>query len=100
VAARATATAESESAPEGVRVTSLQVAAELGASGAAALARSFLSDRSQPVHLRMSAAAALGMTGDASDLPALKALAATSDPRLRAAASSALRRLSETPSRQ
>jgi hypothetical protein len=40
------------------------------------------------------------MTGDASDLPALKALAETSDPRLRAAASSALRRLSETLGRQ
>lgn len=100
VAARAAASAESGAAPEGVRVTSLQIAAELGAPGAAALARPILSDRSQPVHLRMSAVAALGMTGDASDLPALKALAETSDPRLRAAASSALRRLSEALGRQ
>ena len=100
VAALAAATAESGSAPEGVRVTSLQIAAELGAPGAASLARPILSDRSQPVHLRMSAAAALGMAGDASDLPALKALAATSDPRLRAAASSALRRLGEIPEKQ
>lgn len=100
VAALAAATAESGSAPEGVRVTALQIAAELGAPGAASLARPILSDRSQPVHLRMSAAAALGMAGDASDLPALKALAATSDPRLRAAASSALRRLGEIPEKQ
>ncbi|NLC80904.1 MAG: HEAT repeat domain-containing protein [Lentisphaerae bacterium] len=97
VAERASALAATAETPEGVRVTALQIAAELGAPGTAALARSLLPDRSQPVHLRMSAAAALGRAGDASDLPALEALASTSDPRLRAAASSAVRRLSEKP---
>jgi hypothetical protein len=99
-AAGAFASAASAVAPEGVRVTALQIAAELGASGTAALARSLLFDRSQPVHLRMSAAAALGKVGDSSDLPALETLASASDPRLRTAASSAVRKLSETPSQK
>jgi len=95
VAGQASALAASAGTPEGVRVTALQIAAELGAPGTAALARSILAGRAQPVHLRMSAAAALGRTGDASDLPALEALASASDLRLRAAAASALRRLGE-----
>lgn len=97
VAERAAASASSGGAPEGVRVTALQIAAELGHSGTAALARPILTDRTQPVHLRMSAAAALGRTGDASDLPALRALAASSEPRLRSAASAAVARLEAVP---
>ena len=93
VAGRAAASAASDAAPEGVRVTALQVAAELGDPNAAVLARTFLSDRSLPVHLRMSAAAALGTAGDASDLPAMDALMRGAEPRLRAAASAAAARL-------
>jgi len=96
-AAGAFASAASAVAPDGVRVTALQIAAELGHADAAPLARSILADRRNPVHLRMSAAAALGRTGDASDLPALRALAASSEPRLRSAASAAVARLEAAP---
>jgi len=93
VAAGAIASASAPSAPEGVRVTALQIAAELGAPGTAALARSLLADRGNPVHLRMSAAAALGRAGDASDLAALDALAGSSEPRLRSAGTAAADRV-------
>ena len=93
VADRAFACAAAAESPEGVRVTALQVASGLGHADVVPFARSLLTDRRQPVHLRMSAIAALGASGDASDLPALKALAASSEPRLRAAASAAIKRL-------
>lgn len=93
VADRAAVSAASSDAPEGVRVTALQVAAEAGFDGTAGLARSILASRQNPVHLRMSAAAALGRVGDASDLDALDRLAAGSEPRLRAAGSAAASRI-------
>ena len=93
VAGRAAAAAASAEAPEGVRVTSLQIAAELGHPGMAALARTILADRSCPVHLRMSAAAALGQVGNAGDLASLDILANGSNPRLRAAAKAAAARI-------
>jgi hypothetical protein len=93
VADRAAVSAASPDAPEGVRVTALQVAAEAGFDGTAGLARSILASRQNPVHLRMSAAAALGRVGDASELDALDRLAAGSEPRLRAAGSAAAARI-------
>jgi hypothetical protein len=93
VAARASALAASAETPEGVRVTALQIAAELGAPGTASLARQILMDRNQPVHLSMSAAAALGRVGDAADLDLLDTLAGSLEPRLRDSASAAAARI-------
>ncbi|MDD2459805.1 MAG: hypothetical protein WC328_00460 [Kiritimatiellia bacterium] len=94
VAERAGASASpSVSAPDGVRVTALQIAAELEYAETASLARPILMDRSQPIHLRMSAAAALGRVGDVSDLASLDTLANSSEPRLRASASAAAARI-------
>jgi hypothetical protein len=93
VAARAFASAADAAASDGTRVTALQIAAELGHADTAPLARAILASRQNAVHLRMSAAAALGQTGNAADLALLDGLAESSEPRLRAAGTAAAAKL-------
>lgn len=81
------------------RVTALQVAAELGHPGAAALARSLLapaspSEAPAPAMLRVSALAALGQVGDTADHEIIVRYRKSPDVRLRAAARTALKHLS------
>ena len=85
--------AASEDAPQGVRVTALQIAAELGHPEAVSVARSLVNDRSKTMHLRVSAIAALGICGDKSDLPVLEKLSSSSNYRLRLAAKAAVGKL-------
>ncbi len=95
VAEIAIITARSEEAPQGVRVTALQIASELDHEETAPTARSLVNDRTKTMHLRVSAIAALGRSGDESDLPVLEKLAASSDYRLRLAAVAAVKKLKE-----
>ncbi len=76
---------------EPVRVTALQVGAGLGHQPALALAREIVNGNSGAC-LKMSAVAAIGMLGDASDLACLERLSQSPDVRLRNAATSARQR--------
>lgn len=95
VAESAIIAAGSESTPQGVRVTALQIASELGHPDAAPIARTLVNDRTKTMHLRVSAIAALGRSGDSSDLPALEKLANSSNYRLRLAAAAAVKKLNK-----
>ncbi|OGV84517.1 MAG: hypothetical protein A3K19_32770 [Lentisphaerae bacterium RIFOXYB12_FULL_65_16] len=77
---------------EPVRVTALQVCAGLGHQPALTLAREIVNGNNGAC-LRMSAVAAIGTLGDASDLPCLEQLSQSPDVRLRNAATSARQRL-------
>ena len=70
----------------------LQVCGTLGERGALATARAIAGQNSAPV-LRASAIAAVGMLGDASDLPLLKCLAASGDVRVSRPAKAAIERM-------
>ena len=77
---------------ESVRVTALQVCVGLGHQPALALAQEIVRGNSGAC-LKMSAIAAIGTLGDASDLPGLEKLSQSPDVRLRNAATSARQRL-------
>ena len=70
----------------------LQVCGTLGERGALPTARAIAGRNSAPV-LRASAIAAVGMLGDASDLPLLKRLAASGDVRVSRPAKAAIERM-------
>ncbi len=73
----------------------LQVCGTLGERGALPTARAIAGRNSAPV-LRASAIAAVGMLGDASDLPLLKRLAASGDVRVSRPASAAIDRIQKS----
>ena len=73
----------------------LQVCGTLGERGALPSARTIAGRNSAPV-LRASAIAAVGMLGDASDLPLLKRLAASGDVRVSRPASAAMDRIQKS----
>lgn len=75
------------------KTTALQICAHLGHSQALLPARRIAESLSEPVPLRISAIAAVGQLGDASDLPLMEKLKASTDTRLSTAAAAALRRL-------
>lgn len=77
---------------DGARVTALQICAKLGDGRALPLARS-LADGAQAVPLRVSAIAAIGTLGDATDRPLLEKYSQSTDIRLRTAGASALAKL-------
>jgi hypothetical protein len=85
---------------EPVRVTALQVCAGLGHAPTLGLARDVVNQAANGACLRMSALAAIGTLGDASDLPRLDALARSADVRLRNAAIAARARLHEAARRK
>jgi len=87
----ALAAAKDPSASAAARSTALQICASRKDVRAAPLARTILSDSASSVALRISAAAALGRVGDASDRAALESAAA--DAALKPAAEAALDRL-------
>jgi len=85
------------------RVSALQIAAELGHPGSVALARKLLAptaggEPDAPAMLRVSALAALGQAGDPADLELVARYRRSPDIRLRAAARTAVQRLSSTNS--
>ena len=73
----------------------LQVCGTLGERGALSSARAIAGRNSAPV-LRASAIAAIGMLGDASDLPLLERLAVSGDMRVSIRACSAIDRIMKT----
>jgi hypothetical protein len=77
---------------EASRVTSLQIAANLGDESILPVARQAVGSGAS-THLRMSAIAAIGTLGSEKDRLLLEKYAASTDTRLRAAATSALGRL-------
>lgn len=77
---------------EASRVTSLQIAANLGDDRILPMARQIVGTDAS-THLRMSALAAIGTLGTEADRPLLEKYAASTDTRLRASAMSALGRL-------
>ena len=77
------------------RTALLQVCGTLGENRALATARAIAGRNSAPV-LRASAIAAVGMLGDASDLPLLKRLAASGDVRVSRPAKAAIERMRNT----
>lgn len=83
----------SPSATAAARLSALQAAASAGLPAAAAFARSRLADSSSPVAMKLSCLAALGSSGNESDLPLLNSLC--DDPACGPAATAALRSLSE-----
>ena len=76
----------------GARVTAVQIGAKLSNPQILPVARKLAGDRSEPVPLRVSAIAAIGMMGDSSDRALLDELASSSDSRLQTAARSAVGR--------
>ena len=76
---------------EPAKITAFQICAKLGETAVLADARQCLADGS--VMLRVSALACVGLLGDASDLPAVRAAEASTDIRLHTAAAAALKRL-------
>lgn len=94
VAQAARAIARDPGASPGARVTAFQVCARLDLREAAADARAAArGETAQSVTVRMSAAAALGTLGEASDRGLLRQLAGSTDVRLCRAAAGALQRL-------
>lgn len=81
--------ATSETEPATLRLTAIQVCAELDDKRILPLARSLATSKAF-VPLRMSAIAAIGKLGDQSDLPTLKKLAKSPDYRIRTAAKGAV----------
>ena len=77
------------------RTALLQVCGTLGKRGALPTARAIAGRSSAPV-LRASAIAAVGMLGDASDLPLLRRLAASGDVRVSRPASAAMDRIQKS----
>lgn len=92
VAAKALTFAEDSSCAEPARITALQICAELSENKVLDTARSLINAEAS-IPLRMSAIAAVGTLGDATDLPMLEIHAISSDIRLITAAKSALKRL-------
>jgi transcriptional regulator NrdR family protein len=74
------------------RLTSMQVAAQLGNRAMLPLARELIVSR-KPVQLRMSAMATVGMLGDASDLSILGKYTSSPDMRLRGASKAAIKKI-------
>jgi len=89
VAARALAIASDEQAADPARITALQICAKLGSRKALGVARR-LARSAEDACLRMSALAALGALGDASDADLLTECAKSPDVRLRRAAQASL----------
>jgi len=86
---------------DGSRAALLQVCAVLGDHGALPDARALASSEATPPGVRVSAVAAVGMLGDASDLPLLRKLAVSGGSCLARAAHAAIARLTtEPPKRQ
>ena len=77
------------------RTALFQVCGTLGVRGALPTARAIVGRNSAPV-LRASAIAAVGMLGDASDLPLLKRLAASGDVRVSRPAAAAIDRMQKS----
>jgi HEAT repeat protein len=92
VAARALALAEDVTADEGLRFTSLQIAADLGRTGAVTLARGWLA-KERSANLRAVAIGVLGEHGSPADADLIRPYRDNPDPRLKHAASGALGRL-------
>lgn len=80
--------------PEETMTALLQVCAKLGKREALPIARS-IAERSAPPVLRASAIAALGLLGDASELPLLQRLAQSGDRRISAPAQAALEKIQQ-----
>lgn len=96
VAATAVAIAADPDASPGARMTAFQVCARLGEATVLPHARAAAQGESTTsVNVRMSAIASLGPLGDASDRALLADLGRSSEPRLRKAAVSAMRRLGQ-----
>jgi hypothetical protein len=74
--ARTLALASDPAAHPAARATALQIGAEQGFSGVLPHVRAILADSSHPATLHISALAAIGALGDATDLPRLAAFAA------------------------
>lgn len=92
VANKALALCEDAGCCELAKTTALQICARLGDERALPIARK-IAESGASVPLRMSALAAVGTLGDASDKPLLEKFASSSDVRLRKSALGALGRL-------
>jgi len=85
-------------AAEAARITALQICAELECTEAASVARK-LAKSAESVPLRASAIAAIGVVGEAIDVPTLVRFTRSRDARIKSAATAALKRLREKRSR-
>ena len=92
VSSKAAEVALNEEQNEASRLTSMLAAAELGNREMLILARGILESK-ESAHFRMSSMAAIGMLGDASDLPTLGKYTQSSDMRLRTASKAAAKKI-------
>ena len=83
-------TVASADSAEAAKITALQICARLGRMDALEKAKEILASESAGVHLKMSAAAAVGILGSDCDKQTLEALLRSGDPRIRTAAKAAI----------
>jgi len=88
----AAAVALDENQDDADRLTAMLAAAELGNREMLTLARRIVESKNS-IHFRMSSMAAMGMLGDASDLPTLEKYTSSSGMRLRLAAQAAVKKI-------
>ncbi len=95
LAKTAYALASNEDTPSAVRITAIQVCANLGNSEVLPLSRSLAETTETHIPLRISAIAAIGILGDGSDLALLQALEEDGSNRLRIPTQSAIEKIEQ-----